>query len=79
MRAYELKALNLMLDDSGNRAAHMAALKGREDIFKVSSAINCKCKFSCLKKALHNTMQYSASIYYSCIYIYVGHYFNHHT
>ena len=34
--AYELRALTVQLDDTGNTAAHMAALKGREDIFKVS-------------------------------------------
>ena len=32
---YEVAALNLRLDNSGNTAAHVAALRGREDTFKV--------------------------------------------
>jgi ankyrin repeat protein len=31
---YEVPALNLTLDDAGNTAAHIAALRGREDTFK---------------------------------------------
>ena len=37
MSAYELNALTLKLDDAGNTAAHVAVLKGREDMFKVRS------------------------------------------
>ena len=33
--AYEVAALNLRLDNMGNTAAHVAAMKGREDTFKV--------------------------------------------
>ena len=44
MSAYELNALTLKLDDAGNTAAHMAALKGREDMFKVRPL----CRWICL-------------------------------
>ena len=35
VQAYEVPALNLTLDVTGSSAAHIAALKGREELFKV--------------------------------------------
>ena len=35
MRTYEVAAINLEMDNMNNNAVHIAAMKGREDIFKV--------------------------------------------
>ena len=36
MRTYEVAAINLEMDNMNNNAVHIAAMKGREDIFKVA-------------------------------------------
>ena len=48
--AYQVEALNLNLDVDGNSVTHIAAARGKEDIFKVCVCVCvCACVCACVR------------------------------